>query len=389
MSNPGVFVVMPSYNQARFIRQAIDSVLHQDYEPLRLLVMDGGSDDGTVDILRSYGDRLEFVSRRDRGQSDALNQGLARARGDIVCWLNSDDAFMPGALRTVADAFRRRPAADFVYGRGWNIDEQGRLLCDSGVQPFNLWKLIHHRNYIHQPSCFFRRSLLDRVGPVQEDLHYVMDWELWIRFGAHKGVYLEEFLSCNRVYAEAKTQSGALRRWAEIRRLVRSYTAQRFPPVLWLYLLETLLGRLHARPLLSRVLRRPLVWLFEWGMTRELSGLYPDGLLEPTFRFSVPNRTNGRSVRLTLSPLSRYDGQALGGRPVRVRWRSGGRRSGAFELAETGLAQDIILPLDPDDSAPFAHFHCRANSAGRPISGGAGLPARRAVGFLDDLTVLP
>jgi hypothetical protein len=297
---------------------------------------------------------------------------------------------MPGALRTVADAFRRHPRAAFVYGRGWNIDEQGRLLCDSGAQPFNLWKLIHHRNYIHQPSCFFRRSLLDRVGPVEEDLHYVMDWELWIRFGAHQGVFLDEFLSCNRVYAQAKTQSGALRRWAEIRRMVRSYTDQRFPPVLWLYLLETLLGHLRTRRWpLSRLLSRPLARLFEWNMARELSGLYPDGLLAPAFRFSVPNRAGSDAVRLTLSPVSRYDAHALGGRPVRVRWRSGGGQSGAFELAENGRAQDVVLPLDPSDPAPFAHFRCRADSAGRPVPAGPSLPARQAVGFLDDLTVLP
>jgi glycosyltransferase involved in cell wall biosynthesis len=376
MSRPSVFVVMPSYNQARFIRQAIDSVLHQDYQLLHLLVMDGGSADGTVEILRSYGDRLEFVSGPDRGQSDALNRGLARACGDVVCWLNSDDAFMPGAIRAVADAFARHPDANFVHGKGWNIDEDGWLLGDSGALPFNLWKLIHHRNYIHQPSCFFRKSLLDRVGPVAEDLHYVMDWELWIRFGAHKGVFLDQFLSCNRVHGGAKTQSGALRRWKEIRRMVRSYTDRRFPPVLWLYLLEALLGEVRARPLLSRWLSRPLYRLFEWGMGREPSGLHADGALEPAFRFSVHNRA-GRSVRLTLSPLSRYDRAALGRPPLCVRWRSSDRQSGAFELAETGHPQEVLLPLDPGAPAPFTHFACRAGSRGRPV------------GFLDALTVLP
>jgi glycosyltransferase involved in cell wall biosynthesis len=384
MSNPRVFVVMPSYNQARFIRQAIDSVLAQDYEPLHLLVMDGGSTDGTVEILRSYGSRLEFVSRRDRGQSDALNQGLARADGDVVCWLNSDDAFLPGTLRAVADAFRQHPDAEFVYGKGWNVDEDGRLLGDSGVLPFNLWKLIHHRNYIHQPSCFFRKALLDRVGPIEEGLHYVMDWELWIRFGAYKGVFVERFLSCNRSYAANKTQSGALRRWHEIRRMVHRYTDRRFPPVLWLYLAETALQELRARPLLRR-LSEPLHRLFWWGMTRELSGLHADGSLEPAFAFSVPNR--GGRVRLVLSPLSRYDPSELGRHPVHVRWRAGGR-DGAFAIEETGRPQEVVLPLAAS-ACPFTHFRCRARSAGRPLSAGPDLPARRAVGFLDDLAVLP
>ncbi len=387
MSNPSVFVVMPSYNQARFIRQAIDSVLHQGYEPLHLLVMDGGSADGTVEILRSYGNRLEFVSRKDRGQSDALNQGLARARGDIVCWLNSDDAFLPDALHMVADAFVRHPDAEFVYGKGWNVDENGRLLGDSGVLPFNLWKLIHHRNYIHQPSCFFRRSLLDKVGFIEEDLHYVMDWELWIRFGAYKGVFVDRFLSCNRAYAQNKTQSGALRRWGEIRRMVRRYTDRRLPPVLWLYLTETLLQEARARRLL-RPLAGPLHWLFWWGMTRELSGLHADGSLEPAFSFTVPNRPDARRLRLTLSPLSRYDRAHLGRPPVHIRWRSSARDAGTFAVEENGRPQNVELPL-ASAPGPFTHFTCRAGTGGRPISAGPDLPARRAVGFLDDLAVLP
>src|SRR5215211_5618923 len=120
-----VSVVMPSYNQARFIRAAIDSVLSQHYNALDLLVMDGGSTDGTVDILSSYGDRLTFVSQRDHGQSDAINQGLRRVEGDIVCWLNSDDLFTPKAILNVVNAFDHRPDVEFVYGKGWNIDAEG------------------------------------------------------------------------------------------------------------------------------------------------------------------------------------------------------------------------------------------------------------------------
>ncbi len=388
MSDLRVSIVMPSYNQARFIRQAIDSILYQDYQPLHLFVVDGGSTDGTVDILRSYGDRLEFVSRRDRGQSDALNYGLFRADGDIVCWLNSDDAFLPDTIPQVARAFRLHPEADFVYGKGYNIDEHGRCLGDSGVLPFNLWKLIHHRNYIHQPSCFFRRSLLDKVGPIVEDMHYIMDWELWIRFGAHRGVFLDQFLSCNRVYGENKTQGGGLRRWREIRRMVRSYTSQRLPPVLWLYMLEILVVKLRARDsLLRKCLWRPLDMLFHWGMGSELSGVHGDGLLEPVFRFSVPNRTEASSVRLTLSPLSRYDRQLLAGAPVTIDWRSSSGQTGRFELRETAQVQEVLLPLDREGPAPFTHFRCRANSAGRRIPGSH--RSRRAIAFLDDVAVVP
>jgi glycosyltransferase involved in cell wall biosynthesis len=385
-ANPRVFVVMPSYNQGRFIRQAVDSVLGQGYEPLSLQVMDGGSTDGTLDVLRSYGERLTFVSARDRGQSDALNRGFARADGEIVCWLNSDDAFLPGALAAVADAFRRHPEAEFVYGKGWDIDERGRILRDSGVRPFNLWKLIHHRNFIHQPSCFFRKGLLDRVGAISEDLHYVMDWELWIRFAAYPGVFVDEFLSCNRTYAQNKTQSGTFRRWREIRRMVRLYTDEPLPPVLWLYFLESVIHWLRQRPLIRRA-ARPLERVFRGGILKEQSGVHADGSFEPAFAFTVPNPGRKDRVRLTLTPVSRYDPAALGGPPVRVVWRSGRRRTGTFELLETGGEQEVVLPLDPTAPGVFAHFTCRASAAGRVITPSPDLPGRRVVGFLDRIAV--
>ena len=385
-ANPHVFVVMPSYNQGHFIRQAIDSVLGQGYEPLSLLVMDGGSTDGTPDVLRSYGGRLTFVSEKDRGQSDALNRGFARAGGDIVCWLNSDDAFLPGAIATVVEAFRRHPEAEFVYGKGWDIDERGRILRDSGVRPFNLWKLIHHRNFIHQPSCFFRKSLLERVGVIREDLHYVMDWELWIRFAAYPGVYLDEFLSCNRTYAQNKTQSGTFRRWREIRRMVRGYTEEALPPVVWLYFVESLVQWLRQRRFLGRA-AWPLARIFRWGVLKELSGLHPDGSIEPAFAFTVPNPGRKDSVRLTLSPVSRYDPAALGGPPVRISWRSSGRRAGTFDLLETGQGQEVVLPLDPSSPGVFTHFSCRARARGRVVTVSPDLPGRRVVGFLDRIAV--
>jgi glycosyltransferase involved in cell wall biosynthesis len=384
--NSRVFVVMPSYNQGRFIRQAIDSVLGQGYQPLSLLVMDGGSTDGTLDVLRSYADRLSYVSGKDRGQSDALNRGFARADGDIVCWLNSDDVFLPGTIPAVVEAFRRHPEAQFVYGKGWDIDERGRILRDSGVRPFNLWKLIHHRNFIHQPSCFFRKGLLDKVGAIDEDLHYVMYWELWIRFAAYPGVFLDEFLSCNRTYAQNKTQSGTFRRWGEIRRMVRAYTDEPLPPVVWLYLLESVIHWLRLRGFPGRAVR-PLERLFRAAILKEQSGVHADGSFEPTFSFTVPNPDRKDHVRLTLSPVSRYDPAALGGSPVRVSWRSGGRRSGVFELLETGREQEVVLPLDPASPAVFTHFTCRAVAAGRVITSSPELPARRVVGFLDRIAL--
>jgi glycosyltransferase involved in cell wall biosynthesis len=385
-SNLRVSVVMPSYNHGRFIREAIDSVLSQDYAPIDLLVMDGGSTDDTVAILRSYGERLSFVSAKDKGQSDAINRGLGRVNGDIVCWLNSDDTFTPGAIRHVVQAFERHPDVDFVYGRGWNVDEAGRILTDSGVLPFNLWRLIHHRNFIHQPSCFFRRSLLAKAGLVREDLHYIMDWELWIRFGAYKGLYLDEFLSCNRTYAQNKTQSGCFRRWGEIRAVVGRYTNERLPPVVWIYFLESLLQVLQSASLPKRLLR-PLGRLFQWGIRKEMSGVYRDGSVAPTFFFSVGNPEGKSHVKVRLSPVSVYVPGRLGGPALTVTWQSSGGDTGSFQVEENGQAQEFWLPLRPRGDALFTHFRCHSRSAGYRLEGSRAVPPRRIVGFLQEINV--
>jgi GT2 family glycosyltransferase len=381
MNMPRVSVVMPSYNHAKFLRAAIDSVLSQDYPALDLLVMDGGSHDETVGILTSYGDRLQFVSEQDRGQADAINRGFTRVSGDILCWLNSDDMFLPGAILRVVRAFEESPQAGFVYGRGWDIDETGQVIADTGVLTFDLWKLIHQRNFIHQPSCFFRRSLIERAGSIDESLHYVMDWDLWIRFAAYRGLYVDDFWSCNRVYRNNKTQSGRLRRWAEIRRMIRRYTDARWPPVVWLYLLEAILQLIRAHQIPGR-LEPVLLHLFNRGMRQDMSGRYADRGVSRRFRFSVVSPF-ARHITLTLSPLSRYDRSRCGAEPVIVRWRASGGGEGVFTLLETGAEQQVVI--SPNIASPFIHITCWSDHPGVAVGAGGGLPARRIVGFLDDV----
>jgi len=385
-ATPRLSVVMPSFNHAKYIRTAIDSVLSQGEEGIELIVMDGGSTDHTVDVLRRYADRLRFVSERDRGQADAINRGLQRAGGDILCWLNSDDVFAPGALRRVIRVFGENPQAEFVYGRGWNIDESGRIIEDAGVLAFDLWRLIHQRNFIQQPSCFFRRSLLERVGPLDEGLHYVMDWDLWIRFAAYRGLYVDDFWSSNRVYRENKTQSGQLRRWREITTMVRRYTDVRRPPVVRLYLLEALIqivrsGRLPAR------LEDPLAREFQRGMQRHMSGRYPDGSVRRRFHVSVGNPHHSPAIALTLSPLSRYDRSRRGAEPVRVHWRSSGGGEGSLTLLENGVAQRFVIAPGPSAST-FVHITCRSDHPGVARRRSSRGPVhQRIIGFLDDVEV--
>lgn len=205
---PLVSIVTPSFAQAPFLRRTVDSVLSQDYPRIEYLVVDGGSRDGSVDILRSYGDRLAWVSEPDRGQSHAVNKGLARARGDILAYLNSDDVLLPGAVRAVVEHFRRRPEWDLVYGRAYHIDEADRILEAYPTREYSFEALRHHC-FICQPAAFWRRSLAQRVGPFDENLHFALDLDWWMRADRAGGVlrHVPEFLAGSRLYPANKTMS--------------------------------------------------------------------------------------------------------------------------------------------------------------------------------------
>ena len=248
--------------------------------------------------------------------------------------------------------------------------------------PFDLWRLIHQRNFIQQPSCFFRRSLIERVGPIDENLHYVLDWDLWIRFGAYRGLYVDEFWSYNRVYGGNKTQSGQLRRWAEIRRMVRRYTNARWPPVVWLYFLEAILQLVRGGRVPDR-LERWLLRVFTRGMRQDMSGRYADGGVGGRFRFSVANPNGRRHITLALSPLSRYDRSRRGAAPVTVRWRASGGGEGALTLLENAAEQQFVI--SPERASSFIHVTCWSDHPGVDLGGGGGLPARRIIGFLDSV----
>lgn len=230
---PLVTVVTPSYNQGPFIRDTIESVLSQDYPNIEYLVMDGGSTDETVSILKEYDGRLAWVSERDEGQADAVNKGVARARGAIIGWLNSDDTYMPGAISTAVRFFMKYPDIGMAYGEGWYTDKSGAITERYLTEPFRRDRLAEHC-IICQPSAFFRKSTFDSIGGLNKDLHLCMDYDLWMRMAKGLNVaYIPKYLATSRMYEENKTLGRRREVFEEICATVKSHYG--YVPVSWAY----------------------------------------------------------------------------------------------------------------------------------------------------------
>jgi len=198
-------IITPSYQQGKYIERTIESVLGQDYPDLEYIVMDGGSKDETVEILKKYGDRILWESKKDKGQTDALNQGIARATGEVIGWLNSDDIYYPGTFEKVMNVFANHPEVNVVYGNANHIDEQDGIMEPYYTEPFDFERL-KDVCFICQPSVFFRKSVVEKYGYPDVNLQYCMDYEYWVRLGKHETFYyLEETLAGSRLYADNKT----------------------------------------------------------------------------------------------------------------------------------------------------------------------------------------
>ncbi len=241
VQTPLVSVVIVSYNQREFLEAAILSVLEQDHPRVELIVVDGASTDGSVEILERYRDRIaKLIIEKDRGQSDALNKGFTHARGEICNWLCSDDLLVPGALSAVAAAWTRS-GADMILGGCRVIDSAGQILRlhHSGfpleeVHPLSFGDLVSFHSvwqgghYFYQPEVYFSRDLWQRSGGfIREDLYYAMDYEMYLRFAlASATVYhVPTFVGCSRVHDSQKTRHEIPEYLPTVRKIVRDYDA--------------------------------------------------------------------------------------------------------------------------------------------------------------------
>lgn len=204
-------VVVPSYNQAAFLGAALDSLVAQNAPDLEIIVIDGGSVDGTREVVAGYAEAIAYwESERDNGQSHALNKGFARATGQWLGWLNSDDLLLPGAIDTLRRAISERPSVRWVAGGGWFIDAGGKRKTPYPAprQPLGARDLAPWTyNWFAQPGCFFRRDLFEAAGALlREDLHYAMDLDLWLRMGVHDRLEpVQAELGAYRLHGDSKT----------------------------------------------------------------------------------------------------------------------------------------------------------------------------------------
>ena len=228
---PRITVVTCSYNQGKFLEETLLSVINQRYPNLEYIVVDGGSTDNSVEIIRKYESHLTWwVSERDSGQSDALAKGFEKASGEILCWLCSDDLLEQGALVEVGRFFADHDDADVVYGDTIFIDESGTITRRYKTFPFSSWLMLNTANYVPQPSTFWRRRIYERVGGLDRSLHMWLDQDLWLRFAETTELHhVRRYWSRLRQYPEIKTLNPAWKdiTHAERRRIETRYLGER------------------------------------------------------------------------------------------------------------------------------------------------------------------
>lgn len=228
MIYPKISVITPSYNQGQFLEETILSVIGQDYPNLEYIIIDGGSSDNSVEIIKSYENKISYwISEKDKGQSNAINKGFRKATGNILCWLNSDDLYMPGCLKYIAKKFVDE-GEGVLFGNCLHFGESAEGLTASGSDVFNLSRKtsLNNRDFIIQPSAFWSRKVWEMTGPLRENMHFAFDWEWFLR-AERKGIKffsLSKCLSMYRNHGEHKTGTGGRKRQMEILDLYKEYS---------------------------------------------------------------------------------------------------------------------------------------------------------------------
>ena len=266
-----VSIVTPSYNQAKYLEQTIQSVLRQDYPRIEYIVMDGASSDGSVEIIKKYAGQLTYwESQQDMGQADAINKGFARATGDIVAWLNSDDYYLPGIISKAVQVFEENPDVVLIYGNMLAVDENGATFNTLTYRPLTFEDLLCF-HIIGQPAVFMRRSALQKTKGLDPTFHFLLDHLLWIQIAKQgKILHVDQTWSAARYHAEAKNVAKAAEFGREAFRI-----------------LETIAQDKDLAATLLRIDRRAHASAYRVDARYLLDGGLPDKALQAWFRALV------------------------------------------------------------------------------------------------------
>ncbi len=257
---PLVSIVTPSFNQARYLEATIQSVLSQNYPRLEYIIVDGGSTDGSVDIIKKYEGQLAWwVSEKDKGQTDALNKGFTRAKGDILAWLNSDDIYEPNAIWSAIKIMQPNPEIGLLYGDANYIDEDGHIIGKFPAAQTDLKRLREGYVHIPQQASFFRGNLWREVGPLDPSFYFAMDYDLWTRLAARSQVkYVPQTWANFRLHTAGKTIAADDRCWPEMIRVHYRDGGKFFSPIVAKYYVRKMIAPLwnwRRRMLLTKNIR--------------------------------------------------------------------------------------------------------------------------------------
>ncbi len=253
MSNlPKISIITPSYNQGEYLEETILSVLNQNYPDLEYIIIDGGSTDNSVDIIKKYQDQLAYwVSEPDNGQTHAINKGFRKASGDLVAWMNSDDFYYPGAFQYIANSYNKTKGAyDIYFGDKVNVDNEGRVIKKFIYPPFCNWGIKYTTNMnISNQSAFWKRDLLNRVDYLDEKIQFTMDYDFFLKLALAGARFkkINEFIGVLRMYDNNKS---SLKEWIEVkysdlRKIKASYNINRSPSKKFLFYVYKSIHRLY------------------------------------------------------------------------------------------------------------------------------------------------
>ncbi len=242
--NPLVTIITPSYNQAPYLEDTILSVLMQDYPNIEYFIVDGGSTDGSLEIIKKYANQIAgWVSEPDQGQTDAINKGFSMANGEVLAWINSDDTYYPHAVKEAVDFLSSHPDVGLVYGDTNFINSNGRIIGRFNAQQTSYRRLRRGGVYIPQQSSFFRAEVWKEVGPLDPDFYFAMDYDLWVRIAKEREIaYVPKLWANFRLHDDAKSIADDIRCWPEMLEVHRRDGGSLLSFIYVRYIIRKLLG---------------------------------------------------------------------------------------------------------------------------------------------------